>query len=98
MSTQALRVGNAGKREFFRITELLFYFAMKQIKLLLQCRVPMSRQGLDEVFDHGPQTANNLQIVCATGADLGKGEMHESLPIGRAEEHAELSGGAKNLI
>ena len=60
-------------------------FAIEEVEFLLQRRVPMSRQGLDEVFNHGPQAARNLHIAGTTGADFGKGEMGEGASSGAVD-------------
>src|SRR4051794_29227416 len=60
---KALGIGDQGQRQLFRIGKLARRLAIKQDELLLQGRMTMTWQGLDEVADHRPQSPHDLQIA-----------------------------------
>ena len=95
MPAQALGVRDMGERQILRIDEISLDFAIEQAQFAEQRGMPVRRERLHQVFDHRPQPSYNLQIVRAAGADLAECEMHKILPVGRPENHAQLSGFVK---
>lgn len=58
----------------------------------------MFRESLDQIVDHGAQAPRHLEILGAVETYLAAREMHEVLPIRRAEKHTQLPGLIADLL
>src|SRR5437764_2318221 len=98
VSTQALRICDAGKRKFFRVRENSRNFTIKQTELSKQRFTSVWRQRLHQVFDHRSHSPYDLQIVRAAVSDLAEGEIHKIVPVRCSENQAKLPGFIQQFV
>lgn len=70
---------------------MLFNFPVEEDQFPLQGRLPVLRQRLNEIFDHCPQSPDNLHVLRPAVAYFSEHEMHKILPIGSPENNAQLA-------
>ena len=68
----------------FGLEEAAFDGAVRQVEFLTEPLGTMGRHRLDQVFEHCPHAARDLNAVLAIVSNLGNGQADEIIPVRRA--------------
>src|SRR5262245_28748955 len=98
MPAKALRIRHTGERELLRLAVSPADLPVEQAQLLLQRRVAVSRQGLNQICEQRAQPPRDLQIMAAASTYFAERQMHEIFPIRRPEDHSKLAGSIHDFI
>ena len=96
-AAHTLKIANLRQRSIFWFKKETFRGSIKQDQLLTKKRGPRCGQCLNQVFQHGMQTAGNLDALTAKVPDFRNGQTNKILPVGRPVNQPYLACGVSHL-
>src|SRR5205085_11136812 len=79
-----LRIAGRRQSSILWFQKVTLGCSLEDAQLLTKQRGALFWQGLDQVFQHGAQTAHDLNALATEMTNLGNRQVHEVLPIRRA--------------
>src|SRR5215510_11801160 len=88
--TQALSIGHGGILLLGVVGERSLHRSFESLFPVLQCRVTIRRQHLEQVFDERVHAPHHLHAAAAVEPDLVEAEAQEIFPVREGNDHPHL--------